>query len=81
MDEQPVVGDEGWTGPQPSFLKRPVAALAPLAPITPAPAPAPQPVIEPAPQMAAPEDAAPAPRARRAYVRKPVAEPTDTGEA
>ena len=80
MDEQPMVGDEGWTGPQPSFLKRPVAALAPLAPITPAPAPAAQPVIEPAPQMAAPEDPAPAPRPRRAYVRKSAPAPTDNGE-
>lgn len=86
-DEQPVVGDEGWTGPQPSFLKRPVAALAPLAPITPvtpAPAPvaAPQPVIEPqVMEAAAPSgDAAPAPRVRRAYVRKTPVEPTDTGE-
>jgi hypothetical protein len=77
MDEQPVVGDEGWTGPQPSFLKRPVAALAPLAPITPA---APQPAMEPAATEAA-DEAAPAPRARRAYVRKPAAEPTDNGEA
>lgn len=86
-DEQPVVGDEGWTGPQPSFLKRPVAALAPLAPITPvtpAPAPvaAPQPVIEPqVMEASAPvADAAPAPRARRAYVRKTAVEPTETGE-
>jgi len=77
MDEQPVVGDEGWTGPQPSFLKRPVAALAPLAPITPAPAA--QPAIEPAAVETA-EEASPAPRPRRAYVRKPAAEPTDTGE-
>lgn len=33
-EDQPQVGDEGWTGPQPSFLKRPVAPLAPVTPVS-----------------------------------------------
>lgn len=60
-------GEDGWTGPQPSFLRRPVAGLAPVTPVSVAPA------------EAAPEAEAPAPRARRPRrVEAPVAE---AGEA
>lgn len=73
QDDQPVVGDDGWTGPQPSFLKRPVP-LAPLASVTPVVA-----ATEPAQSPEA--EATAAPRARRAYVRKAPAEAAEASAA